>query len=309
MPMSTARLYTVFDYLATLIAEREPDEPFMLSQLMNAIQYKFPDFTFEAYEIAGLREFIVAGEKEGYFKLANTGSRDSAYLLPGSKQPQARSGPTAGAANEGMGANDPRRTRWMRLTLEHLLNAERGDEIISSIQGVDALAPDFDAFLVAEIVATPMYVTRGKVQRLRDFLATYREQGEAQAQATWQVSRSMLRMPSPPPVEGAGRAQSLIWGLLQGTSTLAETKVESLDEFFFAMIIFDRELMVGNKSWDWVRALDMLEADARSVPRPTIMQKTGLFGGKRPPAPDNKLDEALIASIAEELRQAGAVAP
>ena len=58
--MSTARLYTVFDYLATLIAERETDQPFMLSQLMNAIQYKFPDFSFEAYEIAGLKEFILA---------------------------------------------------------------------------------------------------------------------------------------------------------------------------------------------------------------------------------------------------------
>src|SRR5258708_20411214 len=99
--MSTARLYTVFDYLATLIAEREPDEPFMLSQLMNAIQYKFPDFSFEAYEIAGLREFIVAGEKGGYFQLANTGCRENPYLLPGSKTPQAAPGPPAAAAAVG----------------------------------------------------------------------------------------------------------------------------------------------------------------------------------------------------------------
>jgi len=42
--MSTPRLYSIFDYLATLVAERSTDQPFLVSQLETAIMYKFPDF-------------------------------------------------------------------------------------------------------------------------------------------------------------------------------------------------------------------------------------------------------------------------
>src|SRR5258706_9636084 len=108
--MSTARLYTVFEYLATLIAERNENEPFMLSQLQPALKYKFPDFSFEEYQISGLKEFILSGEKAGYFKLVNTGAAQTAYLSPGTKRPQVTNTATANmvASTGEMGVNDPR---------------------------------------------------------------------------------------------------------------------------------------------------------------------------------------------------------
>src|SRR5258708_38228547 len=139
--MSTPRLYSIFDYLATLVAERPADQPFLVSQLETAITYKFPDFSFAAYELSGLKDFIVAGEKAGYFKLVNTGSFQTAYLQPGTKQPQ----PTV-ASNE-MGANDPRRHRCMRLAMENLLTSEHADQFMESIKGLHAVSPEFDAFL------------------------------------------------------------------------------------------------------------------------------------------------------------------
>src|SRR5579871_4216127 len=239
--MSTPRLYSIFEYLSALIAERPADQPFLVSQLQKAITYKFPDFSFAAYELPGLKEFIMAGEKAGYFKLVNTGSFQTAYLQPGTKQPQ-----PASASSE-MGANDPRRQRWMTLALENLLTSERADQIMDSIKGLDVQSPEFDAFVAAQIKLTPLYPTRGKIKRVRDFLTELRGKGEAQAAASWQVSRSMLRMPPTPPLDGAGRAQSLIWSLLQGSVTLAETPVEQLDNMFFAVLNFSREQITRNK--------------------------------------------------------------
>src|SRR5690242_10770868 len=123
--MSTPRLNSLFEYLATLIAERGPDQPLLVSQLQNAIIYKFPDFTFESVQLSSIKDLILAGEKAGYFKLVNTGSFQTAYLLAGSKQP--------GGTSSEMGANDPRRQRWMTLAMEHMLTADRADQIIDAM--------------------------------------------------------------------------------------------------------------------------------------------------------------------------------
>src|SRR5690242_16383583 len=125
--MSAPRLYTVFEYLATLITERGDNEPFMLSQLQPALKYKFPDFTFEGYQLSGLKEFILSGEKAGYFKLVNTGSAQTAYLTAGTKRPQVTNTAMANmvASAGDMGINDPRRTRWMTLAMENMLSADR----------------------------------------------------------------------------------------------------------------------------------------------------------------------------------------
>jgi len=190
-----------------------------------------------------------------------------------------------------MGANDPRRQRWMTLAVENLLTSERADQIMESIKGLDVLSPEFDAFLAAQIKLATLYPTRGKLKRLRDFLAELRAKGETQAAASWQVSRSMLRMPPIPPLDGAGRAQSLLWALLQGSTTIAETPVEQLDNMFFAVLNFSREQVIRNKSWDWAVALDMLEAEARTVPRPVpVQKKAGLFGGGKPQPVCNQPD-------------------
>src|SRR5262249_34332969 len=158
------------------------------------------------------------------FKLVNTGSFQTAYLQPGTKQPQPTITQPSSTVSE-MGANDPRRQRWMTLALENLLTSERADQIMDSIKGLDVQSPEFDAFLQAQIKQTPLYPTRGKIKRLRDFLSELHSKGEAQAAASWQVSRSMLRMPPTPPIDDAGRAQSLIWALLQGSTIIAATPV------------------------------------------------------------------------------------
>ncbi|MEP7289581.1 MAG: hypothetical protein ABI947_27850 [Chloroflexota bacterium] len=308
--MSTPRLYIIFEYLLTLITEASENAPFMLTQLQPAIIYKFPDFSFATYELSGLKEFIQAGEKAGYFKLVNTGSMQTAYLVPGAKRPQTQQvSPVASSGVGGdMGANDPRRLRWMTLAMENMLSAERADHIIDTMKGIDALSPEFDSFLAANMRTAPLYPTRGKLKRIRDFLATYRTKGEAQAAASWQVSRSVLRMPVTPPVEGASRAQSLLWALLQGTTTLAQNPVDSFDNFFMAILNFSRQQMTHNKSFDWVVALDMLEAEIRALPRPVAMKKTGLFGGKQAPLPVTPpFDEAQILALTQKFRHAAGV--
>lgn len=307
--MSTPRLYNVFEYLATLIAEREAEEPLMLTQLQLALTFKFPDFTFAAYELAGLKDFIQAGEKAGYFKLVNTGNMQTAYLVSGTKRQQARPATSTMLIElNDMELNDPRRTRWMTLTMENMLSADRADQVVDAIKDVDALSDEFDAFLAAEIRAAAMYPVKGKIARLRDFLRTCRAKGVAQAETSWQISRTTLRMPTTPPIEGAGRAQSLIWALLQGTATLASTPIDSIDTFFFAVLNFSREQMARNKSWDWVIGLDMLEAEARALPRPVAaMKRATLLGGKPPTGPMNPIDDAAIAVLTEQLRQVAGI--
>ncbi len=299
--MAGPTLYSVFEYLAALVSERDADEPFLLSQIQPAISYKFPDFTFASYQLPGMKEFILSGEKAGYFKLVNTGDIKTAYLAPGPKAAQM----ATQTATEEMAANDPRRTRWMTQTLEAMILAERADQIVDAMRHVDALSPEFDAFLTAEGKAARLYPVRGKIQRLREFLKAYREKGEAAAIASWQISRSVLRMPKIPEVKTAAAAQSLIWALLQGNMALEKVAMESMDNLFFAVLIYSREQMGRNKSWDWVVGLNILEAETRAIPRPAPPpQKRGLFGGKQqePARSPFELDENEIRSLTELLR-------
>ncbi len=297
-------LYSVFEYLATLIAERDADEPFLLSQIQPAIRYKFPDFNFADYQLPGIKEFLLSGEKAGYFKLVNTGDIKTAYLAPGPKAIQQQVAQMQ--ATEEMAASDPRRLRWMTQTMETMILAERGDQIVDAMKNVNALSPEFDSFLMAEGKAARLYPVRGKIQRLREFLKTYREKGQAAALAAWQTSRVVLRMPSIPPVKTAAAAQSLIWALLQGNMALDTVPLESLDNLFFAVLIYSREQMIRNKSWDWVVALNILEAEVRAIPRPVPQpQKKGLFGGKQQPVESPyELDENEIRSLVELLTSA-----
>ncbi len=308
--MAGPTLYSIFEYLAALIAERDADEPFLLSQIQPAIQYKFPDFALADYQLPGLKEFILSGEKAGYFKLVNTGDIKTAYLAPG---PKAVPPPVAGPRDtQELAPNDPRRLQWMTLTMEAMILAERADQILEAIRDVEALSAEFDAFLTAEGKAARLYPVRGKIQRLRDFLKTYREKGEAAATASWQTSRTVLRMPPIPEVKTAAAAQSLIWALLQGNMDLKTVPLESMDNLFFAVLIYDREQMARNRSWDWVVALNILEAEARAIPRPAPQQqKRGLFGGKQqqPVVSPYELDENEIRALTDLLRStAGAAA-
>ncbi|HLY29032.1 MAG TPA: serine/threonine-protein kinase [Aggregatilineales bacterium] len=301
---STTRSYTVFEYLGGLLADRGEDEPLLIPQLQGAILYKFPDFSFAAYEIGGLKEFLAAGEKAGYFKLVNTGNIQTSYLVPGTRQIQSTPVPVSSAVESDMGVADPRRTRWMTLTLEHMVTAERADQIVDSMKNTDALSPEFDAFIAAEIRGTPLYHVRGKLQRVREFLTLYKQKGESAATTAWQVSRSMLRLPGLPPVEGTATAHALVRALFQGNKSIAETPVESLDEVFFGVLAFTREQAVNSKSWDWAKGLEMLEAEARAVPRPMIVPKTALFARSKEPPKPKLLDEAQITTVVEQLRQA-----
>src|SRR5262249_41798523 len=79
------RLYAIFEYLAQLVAERDADEPFMFSQIEPTLRYMAPDFNYAAYKLSGIKDFIVSGEKAGYFKLAEDSK--GSYLVPGRKAP------------------------------------------------------------------------------------------------------------------------------------------------------------------------------------------------------------------------------
>jgi hypothetical protein len=299
-------LDTIFDYLALLISEREPGQPFLLSQIQPAILYKFPDFNFAAYGLANLRAFVVAGEQAGFFRLVNTGNIQTAYLELGSKRPPAPSmaAPTALAD---LGVDDPRRTRWMTDVLEALLNAERADAIVEVIRGAEVFTPAFDAFLVSQERTMELYAVRGKVRRLREFLMMYRDQGETAAAQAWKTSRAVLRTPVVPPLKDAPRAGSMIWGVLQGKIALHDVPLETINNMFFGVLRFYREQMAREKAWDWVSGLIILEQEARAIPRPEPQQKRGLFGGGKTQAPTWwELDEGQIAAIAQQLlREAG----
>jgi hypothetical protein len=276
--------------------------------MQPALTFKFPGFTFAEYQLAGIKDFIVAGEKAGYFKLVNTGDIKTSYLARGTRvvaAPAAPAGPTIQTAGDAMAANDPRRLRWMSLAMEAMMMAERADQLVDAIHDIEALSPEFDAYLAAEGKAGRVYPVRGKIQRLREFLKTCREKGEAQAVASWQVSRMMLRMPKIPPVKTAAAAQSLIWSLLQGNSDLSKQPLESLDNVFFAVLNFSREQMMENKSWDWVAGLNLLEAEARAIPRPVAQspsRRTLLGGNQPPPPPTFALDEQEIIALTNLLR-------
>jgi serine/threonine protein kinase len=301
-PAPSVSLYVIFQYLAMLIAEREAQEPILVSQVQPAINYKFPGFSFAAYGLTGMRDFILAGQKAGYFELINTGDPKTMYLARGSNAP-------AKDENrmivEELAANDPRRMRWMTLAMEGLMSGDRADQLLDAIKGIKALTPEFDSFLAAQ-AKNVTYPVKGKIQRVREFLKLMREKGEGAAVATWKVSRGVLRMPAIPAlaVKDAAAAQSMIWALMQGNMQLDRLSVETLNNLFFGVLVFSREQMTRNRSWDWVTGLELLEADARAVPRPAPPKKGGLFGGGKPAPNPYALDDAEIARIVATLMDA-----
>lgn len=305
--MTGPSLDVVFNYLALLISEREAGKPFLISQLQQAITYKFPNFNFADYKLGGLKDFVLMGEKSGYFNLVNTGNPQTSYLAAGIKQPPP---PTPQPESvEHLPENDPRRMRWMQLALENMLTADRADQLFDAIKGIDALTPSFDSFLAAQGNSAQQYPVRGKISRIRNFLKLCREQGEAQARNDWQVSRTVTRMPPIPPLQNAAATQSLIWSLMQGTTLLESVPLEKLNNMFFAVLTFCKKEMSRSRSLDWVAGLEMLDADARAIPRPVpSSQKRGLFsGGKAPASSPYELDDFEIEVLAEDLRKAAGI--
>jgi hypothetical protein len=303
--MTVPGLEAIFDYLALLIAERGPDQPFLLRQIQPAILYKFPGFTFAAYGLSGLKEFLAAGERARYFTLINTGDVHTAYLAPGARH---RATPPTTAPTMLTPTGQLRQIRWMGEVLDLLLNAERADQIVEAAQGADVLSPAFDEYLAAQERTAELYPVRGKTRRLRAFLATWREKGQTQAMAEWQTSRAVLRTPVVPAVTDAPRAASFILALMQGRLVIQETPLEALNNTFFGVIHFLRRQLTRQRAWDWVAGLDILEADARAIPRPMAPARRGLFGGRGAGSmPEvEPLDETEIEAIAARLlREAG----
>ncbi len=289
--MSSPSLETVFEYLALLISEREADSPFTLNLIQPALQFKFPTFNLSAYGLASLRDFLRAAEQADYFKLVNTGDPKTSYLVLGNKRRQS----SAARITSEMSANDPRQQRWMTETLELLLLAERADQIIDIIAKVEALAAPFDAFLANQERTAALYNVRGKVRRLRQFLAALREQGETRAQTLWQTARSVMRLPALPPVKDAPRIAQNISAIFQGEGRLAQLPVEALDNMFFAVIGFLKVRLSRERAWDWVTGLEILEEEAHAVPRPAPPPpRKGLFGSKAAPPSIEALDQAQI---------------
>src|SRR5262249_14156815 len=141
------------------------------------LRYMAPDFNYAAYKLSGIKDFIVSGEKAGYFKLAEDSK--GSYLVPGRKAPSA----------PGFGGAMTDDKSWMARTMDAMLRAERADQLADIVQASDVLSAAFEAFLDAESKDIPQYWVRGKLQRIRDFLKICREQGIAKGQAAWQISR------------------------------------------------------------------------------------------------------------------------
>jgi hypothetical protein len=292
-------LESVFEYLALLVAERTPDEPFLLRQLQPALLFKFPKFSFAAYGLANLREFLAAGEQAGYFRLVNTGDSQTAHLLPGARAQK----PPAEAMPLPTGQTDPRRFQWMTQVMEDMLNAERADQIMEAAHGSDALSIAYSEFLAGQERSNLMYPVRGKLRRLREFLALWRSSGETQAMMAWQPSRALLKMPPVPPLGDAPRAGAYIQALLQARATLADLPVEHLDNTFFGVLRYYQQQLRRERAFDYAAGLEILEAEARAVPRPAPPPaKRGLFGGGKPTGPIvEPLDGEQIEAIARKL--------
>lgn len=290
--MAEPGIDTIYHYLAVLITEREPGERFMVHQVEPAIQYKFSSFTLAHYGLATFKDFILSGENAGYFKLINTGDMQTAYLLPGTKSvaPSIVEAPL----------NQPRHGRSMQQTLSAILQAERTDQLIEAISGTDALSPAFEALLNNEDKAATSYLLRGKLRRISRFLATYRDKGEAQAVSSWQPSRGITRLPSVPPIEAAIRAHVLVVALTQGHLLLKDIAIESLNNMFFAVLIFCHQQLIRERAWDWAAGLEILEAEAHAVPRPLPPQKRSIFSGKQTV---DELDDTEIGAWVERLRK------
>lgn len=301
--MNTPSLETVFEYLASLIGEREQGSPFTLNLLQPALQRKFPNFSLSAHGMASWRDFLRAAEQADYFKVVSTGDPKTSYLVLGNKRRQS----DLARKTAEMNAADPRHKRWMTETLELLLLAERADHILEIISRVDALAPPFDAFLAVEERTASLYYVRGKIRRLRNFLAALRDQGEVRAVTQWQPARSVLRFPSVPPIKDAPRIAQNVSAIFHGEAKLDQLPVEALDNLFFGVLHFLKERLSRERAWDWTVGLEILEEEARAVPRPAPPpQRKGLFGGKPTPPPVEPLDEVQIEAYAKLLlKEAG----
>jgi hypothetical protein len=294
--MNVPSLESVFEYLARLIGEREQGAPFTLSLLQPALHQKFPNFSLSAYGMASWRDFLRAAEQADYFKVVNTGDPKGSYLVRGSKRRQS----DLARKTAEMDAANPRHQRWMTETLELLLLAERADHILEIIAKVEALAPPFDAFLANEERTAPLYYVRGKIRRLRRFLGALRDQGEARAVALWQPARSVLRFPSVPPIEDAPRVAQNLSAIFHGDARLDQLPVEALDNLFFGVIRFLKDRLSRERAWDWAVGLEILEEEARAVPRPAPPLRKGMFGGKSPSSVE-PLDEVQIEAYAKLL--------
>jgi hypothetical protein len=302
--MHTPSLEVIFEYIALLISEREPDSPFTLGLLQPALQHKFPNFSLSAYGMGSWRDFLRAAEQADYFKLVNTGDPKTSYLVLGNKR---RKTSDIARITAEMQAADPRHQRWMTETLELLLLAERADHILEIIAKVEALAPPFEAFLIKEERQAMLYYVRGKIRRLREFLVVLRDQGETRAVTLWKPARSVLRFPSVPPVKDAPRVAQTLSAIFHGEARLDQVPVAALDNLFFGVIGFLKDRLSRERAWDWVAGLQILEEEARAVPRPVPSpQRKGLFGGKAAPPPVEPLDETQIEAYTQLLlRESG----
>ncbi|MCC7206754.1 MAG: hypothetical protein IT323_05580 [Anaerolineae bacterium] len=292
-------LESIFEYLALLVAEQPPDEPFLLRQLQPAVQLKFPTFSFAAYGLANLRDFLSVGEQAGYFRLVNTGDAKTVHLLPGerARKPPAEPMPVP------TGQTDPRRIQWMTQVMEDMLSAERADQIMEAARGSDALSIAFSEFLAGQERSNLLYPVRGKLRRVREFLAMWRTNGETPAMMAWQPSRALLKMPPVPPQGDAPRAGAYIQALLQGRARLADLPIEHLDNTFFGVLRYYQQQFRRERAFDYVAGLEILEAEARAVPRPAPPPvKRGLFGGGKPSGPVvEPLDGEQIEAITRQL--------
>jgi hypothetical protein len=262
----------IYHYLSVLISERGADEPLMVRQVLPAIQYKFPDFTFARYGMDSAIEFLRKGEKAGFFKPMHLDDIEVAYLLPGSRRP-------ATASQEfTVRAGDTSKLRWMNATMETLLRADRGDQILDAVRDSDWQSSEFQEFLNIEERSLTLYSARGKLRRVREFLKTLREVGEAQAITSWQTSRMALRLPPvPPQPPDASRAHNVLWALMQGQVSLQTLSPDQVNAMFFAVLIFCRDQLRRDRVWDWVAGLDILEADARAAKMASSAQKKSLL--------------------------------
>lgn len=230
--MTQPSLENVFEYLSLLIAEHtESGEPFVLGKIQPAITFKFPTFKLANYGLNGMKDFLEAGERANYFILVNTGDVKTAYLTPGTKRRVTSVVPNVAQ----MTADDPRRTRWMTELLEELLKAERADQLLRAIANSaspEVLTPSFDAFLAGQERTMQYYYVRGKVRRIRQFIAALVKQGETHAVTVWQPTRSPLRFPAVPTIGDSPRAAQAINSVFQGESPLRNLPLEVMNNTF-----------------------------------------------------------------------------
>ncbi|MBX3062421.1 MAG: hypothetical protein U0528_10485 [Anaerolineae bacterium] len=308
--MAGPGLDAIFDYISLLAAERTPEEPLLVMQVARAIQYKFPDFSFEKYALKDLREFMQMGERSGFFKLVEKDDLRTSQVMPGGRRSLSASLANARTQTAQISLSETGKLRWMNATLEALLRADRADQILEAIEDVDWRSKEFEDFLNVETRSLPSYTSRGKLRRLREFLNTLQEQGEAQAVTNWKSSRMVLRMPPVPPAPSeAPRTQSLLWSIIQGDTSLNETPPNLINAMFFAVLTFCRDQLRRDRAWDWVAALDIIEEEARTLrglssqpkrPTTSLLARTGRLGAT---TGSLELSDTAIQTLVAQLRR------